>query len=105
MRNAKGRKVESYSRIKDGNGRLVQREDDMRRTWNEYFEYLYSIDTLEQVAVHMCGFDGIRVANYFRGEPVGKAEVAVGVWKLKKGKAAGKDEITGEMEKMEVTEW
>ena len=45
----------------------------------------------------MCGCDGIRRGNYFGGKPIGKAEVEVRVGKLKNGKAAGKDEITGEM--------
>ena len=45
----------------------------------------------------MCGFDGIQRDNYFGGEPVGRAEGEVRVGKLKNGKAAGKDEITGEM--------
>ena len=31
------------------------------------FEDLYNIDTQEQVAVHMCGFDEIQRGNYFRG--------------------------------------
>ena len=62
--------------------------------FRKYFENLYNIDTLEQVAVHMCGFDGVRKGNYFGGEPVGTAEVEVRVGKLKNGKAAGNDEIT-----------
>ena len=33
----------------------------------------------------------------FGGEPIGRAEVEVRVGKLKNGKSAGKDEITGEM--------
>ena len=33
--------------------------------------------TWEEVAVHMCGFDGIQRGNYFRGEPIGRAEVEV----------------------------
>ena len=33
----------------------------------------------------------------FEGEPIGIAEVQVRVCKLKNGKGAGKDEITGEM--------
>ena len=37
------------------------------------------------------------VTNYFGGEPIGKAEVEVRVGKLKNGKAAGKDEIAGEI--------
>ena len=32
------------------------------------YEDLYNIDTQEQVAVHMRGFDGVRRGNYFRGE-------------------------------------
>ena len=45
----------------------------------------------------MCGFEGIRRDNYFRGEQTGRAEVEVRVEKIKNGKAAGKDEITREM--------
>ena len=45
----------------------------------------------------MRGFDGIRTGNYFRGEPIGRAEVDVKVGKLQNGKAAGKDEVTGEL--------
>ena len=45
----------------------------------------------------MCGFDGVRRGNYFGGEPIGRAEVKVRVGNLKNGKAAGKDEVTGEM--------
>ena len=45
----------------------------------------------------MRGFDGVRRSNYFGGESIGRAEVEVRVSKLKSGKAAGKDEITGEM--------
>ena len=69
----------------------------MRRIWKEYFKDLYNIDTQEQVAVQMCGFDGIWRGNYFGGEPIGRAEVEVRVGKLKNGKATGKDEITGNM--------
>ena len=36
--NAKGGKVDSCSRIKDLNGRLTQREDEVRRIWKKYFE-------------------------------------------------------------------
>ena len=45
----------------------------------------------------MCGFDGTRRENYFRGEPNGRVEVKVRMRKLKNGKAAGKDENTREM--------
>ena len=45
----------------------------------------------------MYGFNGIQKSNYFRGEPIGRAEVEVRVGKLKNGKAAGKDVIIGKI--------
>ena len=93
----KGGKVESCSRILDGNGRLVQGEDEVRMIWKEYFEDLHNIVIQEEVAVRMCGFDGARRGDYFGGEPIGRAEAEVRVGKIKKSKAAGKGEITGEM--------
>ena len=85
--------MERCSRIKDRNIRLTQSCKELE----EYFKDLYIIDTQEQVTIHIGGFDGIRRGNYFGGEPVGRAEVEVRLVKLKNGKAAGKDEITGEM--------
>ena len=41
--NAKGGKVETCSRVKDGNGRLAQWEDEARKIWKEYFEDLYKL--------------------------------------------------------------
>ena len=75
---------------------MAQLEDEVRRIWKEYFEYLDNIDSQEQVAVQMCGFSGIWRGNYFGGESIGRTEVEVRVGKLKNGKAVGKDEITGE---------
>ena len=69
--------------------RIENKEDEVQRIWKENFEDLYNVDTQEQVAVHMFGFDGIWRGNYFGGELI--------VGKLKNGKAAGKDEIKGEM--------
>ena len=62
-----------------------------------YFGDLYNIDTQEQVAVHTCVFDGVRRGNDFGGEPFRRTEFEVRVGKLKNGKAAGMDEVTGEM--------
>ena len=73
----------------------------MRRIWKEYFEDLNNIDTQEEVAVHMCGFDGVQKGNYFGEEPIGRAEVEVRVGKFKDRKAVGKDEIKGEIIKNE----
>ena len=93
----KGGKVENFSRIKYGNERLAQGEDDVQRIWKEYFEDLYNVDTQELVAVHMRSFDGIWSGNNFGGEPIGRAEVEVRVGKLMNGLSAGKDGITGEV--------
>ena len=73
----------------------------MRRIWKEYFEDLNNIDTQEEVAVHMCGFDGVQKGNYFGEEPIGRAEVEVRVGKFKDRKAVCKDEIKGEIIKNE----
>ena len=59
--NAKGREVESCSRIKDGNGRLVHGEDTVRRVWKEYFEDVYNIqkilrNRLQSTCVAFMGF-------------------------------------------------
>ena len=56
----------------DRNGRLVQGEDEVRRIWKEYFENLYNVDTQEQVAVHMCGFDRTQRGNYLGGTQLEK---------------------------------
>ena len=66
--NVKGGKVENCSKIKDMNGMMPQGDDEVRRIWKKYFEDLYNIDTQEEIAVHMCGFDGIRSGNYLGGE-------------------------------------
>ena len=67
----------------------------MQKIWKVYLEDLNNIDTQEQVAIHMCGFDRIQRGNHFRGYQIVRAEVRMG--KLKNGKAEGKDEITGGM--------
>ena len=40
---AKEGKVESCSRVKDGNGRLAQGKGEVRKIMKEYFENLYNI--------------------------------------------------------------
>ena len=48
-----GVKGKSYNRIKNRNGRLAMREDEVRRIRKDYFEDLYNMDTQEHVAVHI----------------------------------------------------
>ena len=62
------------------------------------FWRLYDIDIQEEVAVHMCGFDGIQSGNHFCWEPIGRAEVER-VGNLKNEKTTCKDEINGAMVK------
>ena len=73
---------------------MVLEEAEVRRIWKGYYEDLYNIDTQKQVAVYMCGFDGVRRDNYLGGEQTRRTEFEVRVGKLKNGKAAGKDDIT-----------
>ena len=35
------------------------------------------MDTQEKVAIHMCGFDGVHIGNYFRRELIRRTEVEV----------------------------
>ena len=35
--------------------------------WKDHFENLYNIDTQEQVAVHVCGSNGVQRGKYFGG--------------------------------------
>ena len=60
--------MESCSRIKNknGGGGLALGKDEVKRIWKNYFEDLYNINTQEQVAVYMCGFDAVQKGNYFR---------------------------------------
>ena len=53
---------------------------------------MYNIDTWEQAAFYLCGFDRVWRGNYFRGDPIKRMEVEVRVGKLKNGKAAYKGE-------------
>ena len=84
MSNAKGRKVESCSRIKDGNGNLAQGRTKCKRFGRIILRMIYyNIDNQEQVAVHMCSFNVFRIENYFAGELTkNEAEVQVGRLKM-----------------------
>ena len=47
----------------------------------------------------MCGFDGVKRGIYLGGDPIRRTDVEVRLGKLKNGKVASKDEVTGEMVK------
>ena len=50
-------------------------EKDVGKTWKEYFEDLYNMDTKDQVTVNMCCFYGNRRGNCFGREPVSRTSV------------------------------
>ena len=79
------------------NGVFVTDEMDVRGVWKEHFENLHNINSNDEVLVNVCGFDGTRRNRYFGDEVISKEEVMGRVRKLKNGKSAGIDEITGEM--------
>ena len=108
MSKANGGKLENFNTIKDGNGRLVLEDAEVRRIRKKYYEDLCNIDAHEQVAIHMCGFDGGRRGNYFLGKLIRRTEVEIRLGKLKNAKATCKNEVTGEMIKNEgnkVVDW
>ena len=74
-------------------------EDEVRRIliW-KYFEDLHNMDTQEEIAVHICGFDDVQRRDYIEGEPSRKAEVEAIIKKLlKNGKSEDKYEVTRKM--------
>ena len=87
----------NLQRIMNRDGNFVMNETDVKRVWREHFENLHNFGRNEEVTVNACGFDGIRRNRYFGNEAISKDEVRGRVKKLKNGKAAGIDGITGEM--------
>ena len=57
--------MESCSRVKDGNGRLAQGKDEVRKIWKEYFEDLYNIlrKKLQSTCVVLMGFGEVTTSE------------------------------------------
>ena len=53
--------MKNSNRIKDGNGRVVLEEIEVRRIWKEYFEDLYKIqrNMLQSTRVALFRFRGV----------------------------------------------
>ena len=68
---ANGRKVKKCSRIKDGNGRLVVGEDEVRRTWKNYFG-VFTIPKLKSGGC--CPHGGAQRRNYIGRKPAKRTE-------------------------------
>jgi hypothetical protein len=87
----------NLQKIMDRNGTFVTDDLDVRRVWREHFESLHNVGGSDEVIVNVCGFKGFKRNRYFGDEEITREEVVARVRKLKNGKSAGIDEITGEM--------
>jgi hypothetical protein len=87
----------NLSNIKNRNGTLVTDEAEVRKVWRDYFENLHKVGSNEEVIVNERGIEGLFRNGYFGEEEITREEVVGRVQKLKNGKSAGIDEITGEM--------
>ena len=66
----KGEKLNHYSRLKDGIGRMVVGDNDVRKILKEYFEDLYNVATEVRVTLNIYGSDRVKMSNYFGLEPI-----------------------------------
>lgn len=108
VKKVKNEGKESCMGVKGKNGRVLVSETEIKERWKEYFVELYNVGTQEGANVNMFGFAGVKRVMYRGQEPISWCEVEKAVKKLKNGKSAGVDEITGEMLKMGgvcVMEW
>ena len=97
VRNAKGGKVESCSRIKDGNESLAQGRTKRERSGRSILKIciIWILrNRLQSTCVALIGFGEVTTSEESQLEEL-RFEVRVG--KFKNGKAVGKDEITREM--------
>ena len=78
--------MESCSRKKDENWSWL-----WGRIWSDFF-LTFFVDSQKQVAIRMCGFNGVHRGNYFRGEMI-KTELQVRVRKINNGKYDVKEKI------------
>ena len=87
----------NFSNIMNRNGTLVTEESEVRGVWREYFENLHKVGSNEEVIVNDQGFECLGRNGYLGVEDITREEVVGRVRKLKNGKSAGIDEISGEM--------
>ena len=96
MSNAKGEKVESCSRIKEGNRKLAQGEDEVQKIWKEYFEICITLilsNRLQSTYVALMGFREVSISKESQLEEL-RLKLRVSI---KNERAVGKDKIKGEM--------
>ena len=108
VKKARNSERNSCVSVKDGSGRALSGEEEVKKRWKEYFEQLYNVDIGARAKVNLFGFEGVSRSMYRGNESISMQEVERAVKRLKNGKAAGVDEITGEMIKfggMCVKEW
>ena len=79
------------------NGSLVSDEIEAKKVWQEHLKNLHNVDSNEEVIVIACGFERACRNRYLGIEVITREEVVGRVRKLKNGKSAGSDGVTGEM--------
>ena len=83
--------------VKDRNGQLLTKEDEVNRRWVEHFEELLNFNdgTVASVTPVILG-GGVPRMDRTNEEAVNKVEVEVALRKMRSGRAAGRDGIPAE---------
>ena len=82
----------SESRIKDGSGRLLVEEEEIKKRWAEYFEELLNVwDEREANIVAVPGGRRMPVLNGMNESEINEKEVNDAINEMKTGKAPGMD--------------
>lgn len=93
------KKRQSTSEVRDKNGKLLTYADQKLKRWKEHFEELLNIENQcnEDEGVNQINISNIETIEEINTGPFTEEEVRHAIKKLKNGKAAGVDNINGEM--------
>ena len=85
--------------LKDREGKLLSKEDEVRKRWQEHFMEVLNRPDPETVAEVL---DDSDISEQIEERPVTKLEIKNAIKDMKNGKAAGIDNITVEMMKADI---
>lgn len=93
------KKRQSTSGVRDKNGKLLTDTDHILKRWKEHFEEVLNIENQcnEDEGVNQINISNIETIEEINTGPFTGEEVRHAIKKLKNGKAAGVDNINGEM--------
>ena len=96
--NSARRKNENLEiKIKDENGNMLTKEQQVRRRWSDYFDKLLNDSEEREAELSVLGRDGIRLQRIVESERISVEEVEKALKKMKSGKASGVDGVGVEM--------